>query len=95
MTLVIQDKCEAFDWAWAFFYYLSHNYNGMGCPKYAALSKLTSEYELSDIPSIDMDNNDCEDYTMAVFYYHDLDEDNWESHFDIFCLFMDNKWDLE
>lgn len=95
INIQIEDKGEAFDWAWALWYWLSHNYNGMHCPKYASMCKLTSTYQLDKIPSIDFENNDCDEYEMAVMYYHELDEDDWEEYFNVFCNYMDNDWEKE
>ena len=93
MIQKITDKCEAFDWAWAFSGWLSHNCGGRGCDKYAALCKLFAEYKLTNTPEIDFDNNVHDDYEMAVMYYNELTELNWEDYFDEFCDYMDNYWD--
>lgn len=91
----IEDKGDAFDWAWAFWLWLSHNHSGMRSDEYAAMSKLDGEYCLSNVPNIDVDNNDCDDYEMAVMYYHELSDDNWQDKFAVFCDYMDNEWDKD
>jgi len=93
----INNKGEAFDWAWALWYWFSHNYGGMGCDKYAALCKLTSKYGLSNIPTIDMEEFIDDEYEMARMYYGMLEgyPESWEEQFDEFCRFMDDEWDSE
>jgi len=83
---VITDKCEAFDVAIGLYEWLSHNYGGMGCDKYAAMSKMVGEYRLSS-RGIDSEG--------SQMVYDELDEDNWEGLFMEFCRFMDDEWDDE
>jgi hypothetical protein len=91
---MINDKCEAFDWAWALWSWFSHHHEGQNCPKYAAMN-IAHDYDMTNIPSIDFDNNNCDEYDMAVEYYHQINEDNWEEHLKEFRNYMDNKYDLE
>lgn len=101
MISPINDHCEAFDAAYAIWYWLSHNYEGMYCPKYAAMS-LSHDYKMTNIPSIDFDSEleyGHEDYDEenegTVMRYHEITEDNWEQAVSEFRDFMDNKWDDE
>lgn len=89
----IQDKGDAFDMAWGLYSWLSHNHCGQGSEEYSAMCKISGEYELTNIPDIDFDNNDCDEHENAVYIYNDLDDSNWQETFEEFCDFMDNKWD--
>ena len=89
----IEDKGQAFDWAWALYHFLSHNYGGQGCTMYSCLNRLTLEYELRNVPTIDFENNDCDEYEMAVMYYNELDNHNYQEYFNTFCHYMDNDWE--
>jgi len=94
---MIQDKSEAFDHAIALNYWLSHNYMGQFCDKYAALSKIIGEYKLTRPPKIDFEvqwHPDDENYEIARIY-NELNEDNWSETFNIFCNYMDNHWSEE
>ncbi len=91
----IEDKGQAFDWAWAFYHWFKHNHGGITCGKYEAICKLVDIYRLDKVPPIDFENNDCDDYEMAVIYYHELDESNWQAYFKKFCYYMDKDWDKE
>jgi len=82
----IDDNATAFDVAIALWTWLSEWHEGMMSDKYAAMSKLTGEYKLENIPSLD---------EMTEFWYNQISEDNWEEVFNEFCLYMDNCWDLE
>lgn len=94
------DHHEAFEQAIAIYDWLSHWYSGMGCDKYAAMSKITGEYKLQTICSIDYDCTlpyDHEDKDQenegVVMIYQELSEENWSEVFDNFCSYMDNEWD--
>lgn len=90
----LTDNCEAFDYAIALWYWLSHHYSGQGCDKYTAMSKIDYDYKLSNIPSIDFDEeSDCCDEAMIRDYYADLNESNWRQRYDMFCEYMDNEWE--
>ena len=91
--MTINDNLEAFDWAWAMWYWLSHNYGGAGCTKYACMNTLTIDHKLGNIPSIDFDNNDCDEYEMSVIYYHELDENNWQEYFDTLNNYLTNDYE--
>lgn len=91
----INDNCEAFDWAWALYHWLNLWHDGIHCDKYEALCRLCEDYKLANVPDIDFNNNDCDEYDMAVIYYHDLDQENWAKHFDKFCTYMEEEWDNE
>jgi len=89
----VNDPCEAFDMAFALWYWCTHNYSKFDA-KHEAFCKITGEYRLSNIPSIDFDTDEWEDeYYMAISYYHDLNEDNWKETFEAWCDYMDNEWD--
>ena len=89
--MTINDNCEAFDWAWALWYWCSHWHGGMSCPKYAGMCSIP----VTNVPDIDFDDNDCDEYEMAVMFYHELDEDNWEEYLEIFTNYMETEWDKE
>ena len=89
----INDHGEAFDWAWALYSWFNHWHGGRGCDKYAAMCKMSGEYKLTRVPAIDFDNNKHDEYEMAVMYYNEITEDNWQELFDKFCDYMDNEWD--
>lgn len=89
----LEDKGDAFDWAWALWYWLSHWHGGQSCEKYAALSSFQVEYNLTNIPSIDFDDNDCDEYDQCVLFYHEITEDNWIKKLDTLRDFLDNKWE--
>ena len=93
----VSDNFEAFEMAFAMYSWLSHWYSGMGCDKYAAMSRMISEYKLSNVPSIDFDGEENWDseYELAIQYYHELTEENWEETFEAWCEYMDTQWDLE
>lgn len=89
------DNCEAFDMAIALWYWLSHWYGGMHCPKYAAMCRITGEYGLGNVPSIDMDSEEYDEDEMVRMCYHELNEDNWEQVLENWCDYMDNEWELD
>ena len=60
MSVVINDRGDAFSWATALWYWCTHNYTKFD-EKHEAFCKITDEYKLSNIPDIDFDNNDCDD----------------------------------
>jgi hypothetical protein len=90
----IEDHGDAFDWAFAIWYWLSHNHEGQTSDKYAALS-MSSEYNMQNIPNIDFENNDCDEFEQTVIYYHEITKDNWESIYQQFRYYMNNEWDKE
>lgn len=90
----LNDKCEAFDWAYALWYWCTHNYSKFD-EKHEAFCKISGEYKLTNIPDIDFEDNKCDEYDSAVMYYHEIDEGNWKDKFNNFCHFMDNDWDNE
>jgi hypothetical protein len=87
----IHDKCDAFDHAWAIWYWLSHWYGGMSCPKYAAMCSIP----VSNVPSIDFDGKPEYDTEMAVNIYHEITEDNWEEYYQELMRFLEEDWDDE
>lgn len=96
---MINDKCEAFDYAFGLYYWLTHWYSKFD-EKHEAFCKITSEYGLGNIPEIDFDSTAeygdddfDEENEGAIRVYHDLTEDNWKETFEAFCDFMDNEWD--
>ena len=94
------DHHEAFEQAVALYDWCSHWYSGMYCDKYAAMSKIISDYRLVNRSCIDYDCTlpyDHEDKDQEnegiVMIYQELTEDNWSEVFDNFCDYMDNEWD--
>jgi hypothetical protein len=87
----IQDKCEAFDHAWAIWYWLSHWHEGQFSEKYAAMCSIPVE----NVPSIDFDENDCDEYEETVRIYHELSEDNWEEYYQELMRYLDEEWEDE
>ena len=90
----ITNKCEAFDMAIALWYWCTHNYSKFDA-KHEAFCKITEDYKLSNIPSIDFDSTEEDDYDMVRMMYHNITEDNWEQTYQDFCDFMDNEWENE
>lgn len=97
MAIEINDNIEAFDMAFALWYWLSHWHGGMRCEKYSAMCQIMGEYGLDNIPSIDFDSDDQVDdeYYMTISYYNDLDEENWKETFEAWREYMDTRWDDE
>ena len=95
MISPINDHCEAFDSAYAIWYWLSHHHEGMMSDKYAAMS-ISHDYNMTNIPDIDPDSEGIDDENYgAIERYHQITEDNWEVAVRQFRDFMDNKWDDE
>jgi len=90
----IEDHADAFDWAYAIWYWLSHNHEGQTSDKYAALS-MSDTYNMNNIPDIDFEDTEFsnEEYFNCTEYYHQINEDNWENIYNEFCSYMDNDWD--
>lgn len=95
----INDHCEAFDWAFGLWYWLTHHYSKFDA-KHEAFCKITGEYNLSNIPDIDFDSEleygqdgYDEENEGAIMVYHEITEENWQEYFDNFCDYMDNDWD--
>lgn len=82
----IQEKGDAFDAAIALYIWLSEWHDGMWGVRYAALCRMQSEYKLEVRSGLD---------ESSQFYYDDLTEDNWEENFNLWCEFMDTKWNDE
>jgi len=80
----IQENHEASDWAIAIYTWLSQNYNGQNCEKYAAMSKMSSAYGLDVREGLD---------DMTQVYHDEITEENWENIFSIFCKYMDEEYD--
>ena len=91
----VTDNFEAFEMAFALWYWTSHWHGGMWCEKYSAMCQIMGEYGLSNIPDIDFDNENDDEYYMAIQYYHELNEDNWKETFEAWCEYMDTKWEDE
>jgi len=89
----INDHFDAFMWAYAIWYWLSHHHEGQASDKYAAMS-MSTIYNMTNIPSIDFDSQEHDDENeMAIEYYHQINEDNWNDIYNEFCNYMDNDWD--
>ena len=94
------DHHEAFEQAIALYDWCSHWYSGMGCDKYAAMSKIVGDYKLNNRACIDYDSvleygddDFDEENEGIVMLYHELTEDNWSQVFENWCDYMDNDWD--
>lgn len=95
MVNKVNDNYEAFEMAFALWYWCTHNYSKFDA-KHEAFCKITSEYKLNNIPSIDFDADEWDDeYYQVISYYHDLNEDNWKETFEAWCDYMNTRWDLE
>lgn len=95
MKINIDNHGDAFDWAYAIWYWLSHWHEGQSSDKYAALS-MSVTYNMTNIPDIDFDDIDFDnEYCNAIEYYHTINEDNWEEIYKQFCNYMNNEWDKE
>ena len=90
------DNYEAFDQAFAIWYWLSHNYDGMFDPKYSAMNTLTSDHKLTNPPSIDFDTKedlDNVDESLIIELYHAMNEENWEENFKNLCDYLENDFE--
>ena len=95
MKINIEDHYDAFMWAYAIWYWLSHHHEGQFSEKYAAMS-MSETYKMRNIPDIDFDSKNLDDENyQAIEYYHMINEDNWESIYKQFCHYMDNDWDKD
>ena len=102
MIRKINDHCEAFDWAFGIWYWLSHWHDGQFGARYAAMCQITEQYKLRNIPSIDFDSEAVygdddfdEDNEGAIMVYHEINEENWEEFVDEFCRYMDDDWEKD
>ena len=93
------DHHEAFEQAIAIWYWCTHWYSKFDA-KHEAFCKITGQYNLSNIPSIDFDSDleyghpdFDEENEGIVMLYHELTEDNWSQVFENWCDYMDNEWD--
>lgn len=96
LTIRLNDHCEAFDYAFALWYWCTHHYSKFDA-KHEAFCKITSDYGLTNIPDIDFDleyghPDYDEENGGAIMIYHELTEENWTEYFDAFCDYMDNEW---
>jgi hypothetical protein len=94
-TMKPTDNFEAFEMAFALWYWCSHWHGGLRCPKYAAMCVLQTQYKLSNIPSIDFDDETDDEYFLARMYYQGLTADNWNQVFSDFEDYMNTEWDKE
>ena len=89
----IDSHHEAFDWAFAIWYWLSHHHEGIRCEKYAVMSNMPEKHKMSNIPSIDFGDNDDMDYYGAIEIYHQIDESNWKDYNNEFERYMEYEWE--
>lgn len=95
----IQDHYDAFMWAFAIWYWLSHQHEGQASDKYSVMSCFDTKHSMSNIPDIDFDLKgdelyDDENY-QAIINYQVITEDNWKQINEEFEYYMENQWDKE
>ncbi len=83
----VNDKNDAFNVAIGLYTWLSHNYSGMYCDKYAAMSKLVGEHNLS------IRGDELEDEEQLI--YDELSEENWAICWETLDDYLTNKWNHE
>lgn len=91
----ITDHYEAFNFAFGIWTWLSHNHEGIRCEKYAYMSTMPSRHNMSNIPDIEVDNDDYdnnENYE-AVMIYNMMTDDNWTEYTEEFERYMSEDWD--
>lgn len=92
----ITSKNDAFSHAFAIWYWLSHNHEGQTCDKYAKMSSMCGEFNITNIPEIDFETNDFDDEDYdSVIIYHNINDENWLEYYNQFENYMNNEWDNE
>ena len=99
----IHSKTEAYSVAYALYYWLK---GCPTIDKENALNKLTgtdkTDYSLTNVPRYDFDSLDLEELKLdenvgdleykTKVVYSELDEENWEENWEVFCEYIENEF---
>lgn len=109
-VVTIDDHFEAFMWAYAIWYWLSHHHEGQSSNKYMLMSNMPTKFQMTNIPDINFevkgdnylddenyqdDSNDNDENYQAIENYHKINDENYQLAYDEFEYYMENEWDLD